>query len=98
MAVRFIFVVAIVIFTNSTRLEAGSLGICNGLDGSACAEAIFHSDKEQWLADCKDSWNKNSAIECLQEMKKCLPQTVQELKKFGSFEDIYEEVGFCFVY
>ncbi len=93
-----VFLGLVIPLYNSSSAMANSLGICDGLDGAECAAVIFHSDRKQHLAACEEMWEKSTAMDCLKQMKECLPHTVQEMKKFKSYEEIYEEIDFCFFY
>ena len=103
-----ILVLAFLIFavTQQDRAEARDLGICNGLNFKACAEAFFRSNKSLWLSECKAS-KINSPDECLAEMVKCISTHETHIKEkyqneqsvlqgeFEDEEDIQIDIGMC---
>lgn len=72
------------------RVEARDLGVCNGLNFKACAEALFRSDKKFWIKLCGEN-EIDSPNECVAEMVSCLSDhPPADLKKHKNEQSVLQ--------
>ena len=101
-----VFILAV---SQQDRVEARDLGICNGLNFKACAEALFRSEKSYWVNLCSE-YDVDSPKQCLAEMVACIsahsPEVMSKYKDEQSVlqgqnsnqNDIVTGIEACFLF
>ncbi len=85
------------------------MGVCNGLNFKACAEAFYRSDNSFWLEECNAA-GINSPNECIAAMVACVsshePEDMRKYKneqsvlqgEFTDEEDIGTVIKLCLAF